>query len=76
MVLALDFFHFFLYLCFFLATNHYLGRWKEHLFNILFFTHFKKFILKYLVELPIRTTFDLKFSCSTGDEWNLVYNKT
>ena len=36
---------------------------------------FKKGILKNLVEFPINTTFDLKFSCSTVDEWNLVYNK-
>ena len=32
-------------------------------------------ILKNLVELPINSTFDLKFLCSTGDECNLVYNK-
>ena len=42
--------------------------------DILFFAHFKKYILKNLVELPIDTTFDLKFSCSTGDEWSPVYN--
>ena len=40
-----------------------------------FFAHFKKRILKNLVELPINTTFDLKFPYSTGDEWNLVYDK-
>ena len=36
---------------------------------------FKKFILKNLVELPFNITFELKFSCSTGDEWNILYNK-
>ena len=41
----------------------------------LIFCTFQKIILKNLVELPINTTFDLKFSCSTGDEWNHVYNK-
>ena len=44
---------------------------KQHLFDILFFCTFKKMYLKKLVELSINTTFDLKFSCSTGDEWNL-----
>ena len=41
----------------------------------IFLAHVKKCILKNLIELPIKTTLDLKFSCSTGDEWNLVYNK-
>ena len=40
-----------------------------------FFAHFQKVILKYLVELPINTNFDIKFLCSTGDELNLLYNK-
>ena len=40
------------------------------------FCTFQKCIFKNLVELPIKkTNFDLKFSCSTGDEWNLGYNK-
>ena len=43
--------------------------------DILFFTHFQKIILKYLVALPFNLTFGLKFSCSTWDECNLVYNK-
>ena len=43
--------------------------------SIFYFLHISKKELKILVELPINTTFDLKFSCSTGDEWNLVYNK-
>ena len=47
---------------------------KQHLFDILFFAHLKKIILTNLAELPVNATFDLKFSCSTGDEWNLAYN--
>ena len=47
---------------------------KQHLFVILFFARIKNIFLKNLIELPINTTFDLKFSCSTGHEWNLVYN--
>ena len=74
MVLAIDFF-IYLILIFLLPTNHDFGRWKQHIFDILFIAHFKKYILKNLVELPINTTFDLKLSCSTGDEWNLEYNK-
>ena len=41
----------------------------------LIFCTFQKNFLKNLVELPVNKTFDLTFSCSTGDEWNLVYNK-
>ena len=37
------------------------------------FAHFKMY-LKNLVELLINRTFDLKFSCSSRDQWNLVYN--
>ena len=48
---------------FLLPTNHDFGRWKQHLLDILIFEHFKKCILKNLVELPINTTFDLKFLC-------------
>ena len=62
-------------LIFLLPTNHDFGRWKHHLFDISFFAYFKKCILKNSVELPINTTFDLRFSSSTGDEWNLLYNK-
>ena len=65
----------YLILIFLLPTNHDFGRWKQLLFDILLFAHFKKCILQNLVILPINTTFDLKFSCSTEDEWNLVYNK-
>ena len=43
--------------------------------SIYFFSHFKKCTLKKLVESSISTTSGLKFSCSTGDEWNIVYNK-
>ena len=71
MVLALYFF-IYLLLIFLQPTNHDFVRWKQHLFDILFFAHFKKFILKNLVELLINTTSDLKFSCSNGDEYNLV----
>ena len=60
---------------FLLPTNRDFGRWEQHLFDILFFAHFRKGNLKNLIELPINTTFDIKFLCSTGDEWNLVYNK-
>ena len=74
MVLAIDFF-IYLILIFLSPTNHDFGRWKQHLFENRFFAHFKIFILKTLVELRINTTFDLKFSCSTGDEWSHVYNK-
>ena len=28
-----------------------------------------------MVFLPFNSTFELKFSSSTGDEWNLIYNK-
>ena len=69
-------FFFYLVLIFILPKNHDFGRWKQHLFDILFFTHLpKKIILKNLVELPFNSTFDFKYLCSTGDEWNLVYNK-
>ena len=55
----------------------------ENNIDILFLAQFKKFILKSLVfkinakklELPINRTFDLKFSYSTGGEWNLVYKR-
>ena len=73
MTLAIDFFY--LLLIFLLPTNQDFGRWKQHLFDVLFFTHLNKCILKNLVKLPINSTVDLKFSRSTGDEWNLVYNK-
>ena len=43
--------------------------------NMIMIKHLKKFILENLEELPINTTFDLKFSCSTGYEWTLEYNK-
>ena len=43
--------------------------------EILFFARFKKYIIKIFVELPINTPLDLKFSCSTEDEWNLAFNK-
>ena len=68
-------FFIYLILIYLLPTNHHFGRWKQHLFDILFFANFKKCILKNLVELPIKTTFDLKFSRSTGDELNLAYDK-
>ena len=74
MVFAIDVF-IYMILIFLLPTNRDFRRWKQPLFDILFFAHFKKDILKNLVELPINKTFDLKFPCSTGDEWNLVYNK-
>ena len=70
MVLAIYCFHLF-YIDFSFRD---FGRWKQHLFDILFFAHFKKCILKNLVEF-VKTTFDLKFACSIRDEWNLVYNK-
>ena len=73
MVLAIDFLNLF-DIDFSFTPNHDFGRCKQHLFDILFFSHFKQFILKNLVELPINSTFDLKFSCSTGNERNLVYN--
>ena len=66
MVLAMDFFHLF-DIDFSFTTNTDFGKWKQHLFDILFFAHIKKCVLKNLVELPINTTFDFKFSCSTGD---------
>ena len=75
MVLEIDILFIYLIFIFLLPTNHDFGRWKQHLFDTLFFAHFKKLLLKNLIELPINTTFDLKFSCSTGDKWNLVYNK-
>ena len=68
MVLAIHFFSNLFVLIFLLKTNHDFERFKQHLFDILFFAYFKKIILKSLVELPINTTFNLKFSCSTGDE--------
>ena len=74
MVLAIDFF-IYLILIFLLATKHDFGRWKQRLFDIRFFADFKKIILNNLVELPIDKAFDLKFSCTSGDEWVLVCNK-
>ena len=66
----------YLILIFLLPTNHEFGRWKQHLFDIiLIFCTFPILCLKNLVELPINKIFDLNFSCSTEDEWNLVYNK-
>ena len=48
----------------------------NNIYSIFYSSHiFKKCIFKKLVELPFNSTFDLTFSCSTGDEWNLVYNK-
>ena len=75
MVLAIDFF-INLILIFLLPVNYDFGRWKQHLFYISSFTQIKKIDLKNLVELPFNLTFDLKFSCSTGDKRNLLYNKT
>ena len=74
MVLEIDFFHLF-DIDFSFTIKSIFGRWKQHLFNILFFAHYKILIFKKFLELPINTTFDLKFPCSTGDKWNLVYNK-
>ena len=51
MVLAIDFF-IYLILIFISPTNHDFGRWKQRLFDILFLWHFKKCILKNLVEYP------------------------
>ena len=39
------------------------------------FCTFQKINLKNLVDLLNNTTFDLKFSCLTGDKWNLAYNQ-
>ena len=48
----------------------------NNIYLVFYFLHiFKKLILKNLVELPFISTFYVKFSCSTGDEWNFVYNK-
>ena len=44
-------------------------------FMFYFLLVFKKIILKNWVELPFKLSFELKVSCSTGDEWNLVCNK-
>ena len=43
--------------------------------NFILLHTLKKFNFENLVELPFNSTFDLKFSCSTRDEWNLTYNK-
>ena len=51
MVSAIEFF-IYLIVIFFLATNHDFGRWKHHLFDNLFLAHFRKCILKILVECP------------------------
>ena len=43
---------------------------------IFYFLHLlKKLFTKKLVELPFYLNFELKFSGSTGDDCNLVYNK-
>ena len=44
-------------------------------FIVDFFAHFKKSIVNNLVELPIDKTLNLKFSCSSGNEWVLICNK-
>ena len=44
-------------------------------FMFYFYKSSKKFTLKNLLELLFNSTFRLKFSCSTTNEWNLVYNK-
>ena len=75
MVLAIDFLKFIWYWFFFYQQIMMLED-ENNIYPIFyFFAHFKNFVLKDLVELPINTTFDLKFLCSTGDEWNLVYNE-
>ena len=74
MVLAIDFF-IDVILIFLLPTNYDLGRWKQHLFDILSFTPLQKMYLKNIVELTFNLTFDHKFSCSTGYKFNLLYNK-
>ena len=38
-------------------------------------THHRRKYLKRLSRVPFNSTFKLKFSCSSGDECNLVYNK-
>ena len=50
--------------------DHDFGRWKKHLFHILYF--FRR--LKKLLELTFNSNFKLKFLFSTGYECNLVYN--
>ena len=48
----------------------------NYIYLIFYFLYiFQKFILNFFVDLPFNTTFDFKFSCSTGDELNLVYHK-
>ena len=37
--------------------------------------YFKNVFYKTLAELPLNSNFKLKFSCSTKNECNLVYNK-
>ena len=68
------FFFIYLILIFLLSTNHDFRIETTFIQYVIFCTS-QKMIYKNLVELPINTTFDLKFSCSTGDEWNPVYNK-
>ena len=62
-----------LILIFILATNHDCGKWKQHLCDILSFTHLLKPYLKYFCR--VNSTFDLNFSCSTGDECKFLSNK-
>ena len=74
MVLAIDFFHL-LDIDFFYQQIMILED-GNNIYSIFYFcTLQKKIYLKKLVEFLINTTFHLTFSCSTGDEWNLVYNK-
>ena len=47
----------YLLLIFLLPSNHDFGKWKQLLFDILFFSLFEQFILKNLVELPINANF-------------------
>ena len=72
MDLAMDFFY--LFDIDFSVTNKF---WKMETTFIPYFIflNISEYLSKNLVELPINKTFDLKFSCSTGDEWSLVYNK-
>ena len=74
MVLAIEFFlfniDFFFYQQIMILD---VGMILDHLFDILIL-HISKMYLKKFSGLP-QFNFDLKFSCSTGNEWNLVYNK-
>ena len=68
------FFHLF-YIHFSFTNKSYFWKMETTSIRYLIFCTFQKKYIKNLVELPVNKTFDLKFSCSTGDEWNLVYNK-